>query len=108
MMVKNKTISNLSFFGAFITLIVISAGAWVRLTDAGLGCPDWPGCYGMLTPPNTEKEIFEAQNSYPNSTIDIGKASREMLHRYLAGFLGLYILIAVSYTHLTLQTICRV
>ena len=96
MMVKNKTISNLSFFGAFITLIVISAGAWVRLTDAGLGCPDWPGCYGMLTPPNTEKEIFEAQNSYPNSTIDIGKASREMLHRYLAGFLGLYILI-VSY-----------
>ena len=93
MILKNKTIANLSFFGAFITLIVISVGAWVRLTDAGLGCPDWPGCYGMLTSPDTDKEISEAQTLFPNSTIDIGKAWREMFHRYLAGFLGLYVIL---------------
>ena len=47
----DSRISILSFIGAAITLVVISLGAWVRLTDAGLGCPDWPGCYGLLTTP---------------------------------------------------------
>ena len=41
-------VKKLSYIGALFTLVVISAGAWVRLTDAGLGCPDWPGCYGIL------------------------------------------------------------
>ncbi|MEC9205760.1 MAG: COX15/CtaA family protein [Pseudomonadota bacterium] len=98
MILENKTIANLSFFGVFITLIVISLGAWVRLTDAGLGCPDWPGCYGSLTSPETEKEIYEAQAMFPNSMIDVGKASREMLHRYLAGFLGIYIILVAYLT----------
>ena len=44
---EESTLSKISFFGVFLTLVVISLGAWVRLTDAGLGCPDWPGCYGM-------------------------------------------------------------
>ena len=86
-----NTIKNISFFGAFFTLFVISVGAWVRLTDAGLGCPDWPGCYGLLTPPISDLELAQAKNIHPDAIIDTGKAWREMLHRYLAGILGLYI-----------------
>ena len=87
----DSKISKLSFVGALFTLIVISLGAWVRLTDAGLGCPDWPGCYGWLTTPDTVDELAKAREYYPNADIDVGKAWREMLHRYMAGLLGLYV-----------------
>ena len=87
----DSKISKLSFFGALFTLIVISLGAWVRLTDAGLGCPDWPGCYGLLTTPDTVDELAKAREYYPNADIDVGKAWRELLHRYMAGLLGLYV-----------------
>ena len=88
---KIELIKKLSYIGAFFTLLVISAGAWVRLTDAGLGCPDWPGCYGILSTPDTDDEIARAKEFYPDATIDVGKAWREMFHRYLAGILGLYV-----------------
>ena len=87
----DSRISKLSFIGGLFTLIVISLGAWVRLTDAGLGCPDWPGCYGLLTTPDTADELAKAREYYPNADIDVGKAWREMLHRYMAGLLGLYV-----------------
>ena len=87
----DSKISKLSFLGAFFTLFVISLGAWVRLTDAGLGCPDWPGCYGLLTTPDTVDELAKAKENYPGANIDVGKAWREMLHRYVAGLLGLYV-----------------
>ena len=87
----DSKISKLSFLGAAFTLFVISLGAWVRLTDAGLGCPDWPGCYGLLTTPDTVDELAKAKENYPGANIDIGKAWREMLHRYVAGLLGLYV-----------------
>ena len=87
----DSKISKLSFVGALFTLIVISLGAWVRLTDAGLGCPDWPGCYCLLTTPDTVDELAKAREYYPNADIDVGKAWREMLHRYMAGLLGLYV-----------------
>jgi cytochrome c oxidase assembly protein subunit 15 len=67
-------------------------GAYVRLTDAGLGCPDWPGCYGTLTVPQSEAAILQAQTTYPDSAVEVGKAWREMAHRYLAGTLGLMVL----------------
>jgi cytochrome c oxidase assembly protein subunit 15 len=67
-------------------------GAYVRLTDAGLGCPDWPGCYGTLTVPQSEAAILQAQTTYPDSAVEVGKAWREMAHRYLAGTLGLLVL----------------
>ena len=66
-------------------------GAWVRLTDAGLGCPDWPGCYGILGTPNTDTELLRAQELYPDAIIDTWKAWREMFHRYLAGILGIFV-----------------
>ena len=85
------TLRNICFFGALYTLVVISVGAWVRLTDAGLGCPDWPGCYGILGTPETDTEIMKAKELYPDASIDTGKAWREMFHRYLAGILGIFV-----------------
>jgi heme A synthase len=107
-------IAKLSFIGALFTLVVISLGAWVRLTDAGLGCPDWPGCYGLLTTPDTADELAKAKEYYPDADIDVGKAWREMLHRYMAGILGLYVFfitfISVKYSkkklHITGPLIC--
>jgi cytochrome c oxidase assembly protein subunit 15 len=75
-----------------LALCVVSLGAYVRLTDAGLGCPDWPGCYGTLTVPQSEAAILQAQTTYPDSAVEEGKAWREMAHRYLAGTLGLLVL----------------
>ena len=74
-----------------LTLIVIVFGSYVRLTDAGLGCPDWPGCYGTLTVPESEEAIDKALHHYPDSTIETEKAWIEMIHRYIAGILGLLI-----------------
>ena len=59
-------------------------GAYVRLTDAGLGCPDWPGCYGFLTVPETSDELSKAAELFPDQVVESGKAWREMIHRYIA------------------------
>ena len=75
-----------------LALVVIVVGSWVRLTDAGLGCPDWPGCYGQITAPDAPGEVAMAESAFPHAPVDSGKAWREMLHRYLAGMLGLLIL----------------
>lgn len=74
---------SLSFFGVFLAVLVIGLGAYTRLTDAGLGCPDWPGCYGVL---------FEPAVSTLEATPWSTKAWTEMAHRYLAGSLGLLVL----------------
>ena len=81
----------LVLLGAVLALCVVVLGAYVRLSDAGLGCPDWPGCYGTLTVPQSESAILNAQTAYPNSMVMVGKAWREMAHRYLAGTLGLIV-----------------
>lgn len=82
----------LVLIGVILALSVVVLGAYVRLTDAGLGCPDWPGCYGTLTVPQSKAAILQAQLAYPDSTVLVGKAWREMAHRYLAGTLGLIVL----------------
>ncbi len=79
-----------------LALVVVSFGAYVRLTDAGLGCPDWPGCYGTLTVPESIDAIANAQDIYPDSPIESDKAWIEMIHRYIAGILGFMILLITS------------
>ena len=86
-------ISKLSYIGAVFTLFVISLGAWVRLTDAGLGCPDWPGCYGFVTVPQTAEDYLSVEQNFPGEIVDEGKAWREMIHRYIASLLGFLILL---------------
>ncbi len=84
--------NRLVLFALVVTLVVIVLGAWVRLTDAGLGCPDWPGCYGELTWPKSEQSISQANERWAERPVETGKAIREMVHRYVAGFLGLIVL----------------
>lgn len=76
-----------------LALVVIVLGAYTRLTDAGLGCPDWPGCYGHLTVPTDAEKISVAQQLFPDAPLEHHKAWNEMIHRYAAGLLGILILI---------------
>lgn len=71
-----------------LALCVVVLGAYVRLSDAGLGCPDWPGCYGHITVPHTS----DAVTAFPDKPLETHKAWKEMAHRYFAGTLGLLIL----------------
>jgi heme a synthase len=89
---SNALFRKLALLGAAMALFVVVLGAYVRLSDAGLGCPDWPGCYGTLTVPQSESAIAHAQTVYPHSTVEAGKAWKEMIHRYIAGALGLVVL----------------
>lgn len=82
-------------FTLILALCVITLGAYTRLTDAGLGCPDWPGCYGKLTAPLHQAHVDELQQKFPDATIEPHKAHNEMFHRYLAGLLGVTVLAIV-------------
>ena len=82
---------NLVRFSLALTVVVILLGAYTRLADAGLGCPDWPGCYGSLSVPSQQDEIALAQTLYPSLVIEADKAWLEMIHRYFAGSLGLFV-----------------
>jgi cytochrome c oxidase assembly protein subunit 15 len=77
---------------AVLAAIVVVVGAWVRLTDAGLGCPDWPGCYGHVHPAGVAEHLPAATAAYPSSPFDYQKALHEMVHRYIASTLGLLII----------------
>jgi cytochrome c oxidase assembly protein subunit 15 len=75
-----------------VALCVIVLGAWVRLSHAGLGCPDWPGCYGHLTVGEAVENAAHANAAYPDRPLEADKAIKEMVHRYFASGLGLLIL----------------
>lgn len=75
-----------------LALVVIVLGAYTRLSDAGLGCPDWPGCYGHIGVPDSKEEVLVANDAFPDRPVEAAKAWKEMIHRYAAGALGLVIL----------------
>ena len=75
-----------------LAAVVVVLGAYTRLVDAGLGCPDWPGCYGQLGVPSTAQELAQAEAAFPDAPVDADKAWTEMVHRYAATMLGAAIL----------------
>ena len=78
----------------FLTFDLIVFGAFTRLSDSGLGCPDWPGCYGHASPLGASGDIHAAQTALPSGPVTFGKAWIEMIHRYLAMTVGALILVA--------------
>ncbi len=82
----------LSLAGVLLCFLVILLGAFTRLTNAGISCPDWPECYGHLTPLGAA-DSPAAQARFPGRPLDVDRAWCEMIHRYAAGVLGLIILV---------------
>ena len=77
--------------GVVLAFVVVVLGAYTRLMDAGLGCPDWPGCYGYLSVPGAAANVETAEARFPHTPFEAHKAWPEMVHRYFAGSLGLLI-----------------
>ena len=82
----------LVFLAWFLTLDLIMFGAFVRLTDSGLGCPDWPGCYGAFSPLGAWEHIQSALHAMPYGPVSAFKAWVEMIHRYAGAILGMMII----------------
>ncbi|GAB2454605.1 COX15/CtaA family protein [Comamonas humi] len=83
-----KRMQVLAVLTLFLTFDLVLFGAFTRLTDSGLGCPDWPGCYGNASPVGAHSEIASAQAAMPTGPVTHGKAWVEMIHRYLATAVG--------------------
>lgn len=98
MYIENRKAYYCALIAAVFAICVIMLGAYTRLKDAGLGCPDWPGCYGQIVAPDTPNRIEEANQAFPDHAIDEKKAWTEMVHRYAAGTLGLLVIISVILT----------
>ena len=88
---KARAMVNWATFAVLLAIVVIMLGAWTRLVHAGLGCPDWPGCYGFITVPQSEASIAIANARFPDTPVDVAKGWPEMIHRYAAGTLGLVV-----------------
>lgn len=84
---------SLAVLAAVLALGVIVLGAYVRLSQAGLGCPDWPGCYGHISVPQTRTAIASADAHYTHRPVQPARAWKEMIHRYFAGSLAVLILV---------------
>ena len=93
-----ERIKALSFLSGILGIIVVGLGAWTRLADAGLGCPDWPGCYGFATIPMNPEEIELANAKFPETPYEVAKAIPEVVHRYFAATLGFFIVCIYALT----------
>lgn len=88
---NKSTFFKMAFVATCLAYVVILLGAYTRLADAGLGCPDWPGCYGHIGVPKHVDDIAAANQAYPERAVEAAKAWKEMIHRYFAGTLGLLV-----------------
>jgi len=88
---NTKTLRRLVLTSLLLAIVVIGLGAYARLTHAGLGCPDWPTCYGLIDVPESSMQIAVAEKAFPQRPVEPAKAWNEMIHRYFAGSLGLLI-----------------
>mgnify|MGYP001394510382 FL=1 len=91
-----ERIKTLSLLSGVLGFVVVALGAWTRLADAGLGCPDWPGCYGFVTIPVSPEEIDIANSKFPDTPYEVAKAIPEVVHRYFAAALGFFI-VCIAY-----------
>lgn len=92
----DRWLRGLALFGVLLCFGVVVLGAYVRLTDAGLGCPDWPGCYGHISPVGAA-DSPTSQARFPGRPLQTGKAWHEMIHRYAAGTLGCVIIVIAAF-----------
>jgi len=92
----DKTLLTLSKIAVAVAAVVVVLGAYTRLADAGLGCPDWPGCYGFLTVPGSAADVSTAVERFPEVPVEPHKAWWEMVHRYFASSLGLLVVIIAA------------
>lgn len=83
----------LALLATVVALMVVLLGAYTRLTHSGLGCPDWPGCYGFISVPSTDAQLAHAELHFPEAPVEAAKGWSEMVHRYCAGTLGCLILL---------------
>ena len=90
---QGRRLQALTVLTLFLTFDLVMFGAFTRLTDSGLGCPDWPGCYGNASPVGAHSEISAAQDAMPTGPVTHGKAWVEMIHRYLATGVGVLIIV---------------
>ena len=86
----------LTLMTLFLTFDLVMFGTFTRLTDSGLGCPDWPGCYGNASPIGADMPIAAAQSAMPTGPVTPGKAWVEMIHRYLATSVGVLIVVLAA------------
>lgn len=91
---RHKRLAMLTTLTLFLTFDLVLFGAFTRLTDSGLGCPDWPGCYGYVSPLGAAQHIDAAQTAMPTGPVTTGKAWIEMVHRYLATAVGGLLVVA--------------
>ena len=91
-----RRLQALTVLTLFLTFDLVLFGSFTRLTDSGLGCPDWPGCYGNASPVGAHAEISAAQQAMPTGPVTHGKAWVEMIHRYLATAVGVLILVLAA------------
>ena len=90
---RYRLFRRLALAGVVLAFCVVVLGAWVRLSDAGLGCPDWPGCYGHLTADDAAQNADAINQAFPERPFTYHKATKEMRHRYFATSLGLLIVV---------------